>query len=156
MILAMLLALSAATIDEQVVELVPGYTSAVSVADIAAKDGVRLIEETDDHERDRPRFHHRIYSLENTVFCASAEIRFEFFNDELMQIDVYPRSAEGLTLVRRGMAKLHGVNAKKLSDGIEVNGLRLKEADDAWGRTYISVSSTQVLERFKSWIDRYS
>lgn len=129
-------------------EIVPGYALSVRAQAIAGTDDAKLIEEFR-----KPGGHILIYS----VPCPPAGPRctqvFEFFNEALMSIHVYPQGAMDLDRIRERWLNLHGIESPgQLLEGVEVGGVRLVESTNANDQPYLGARVLDVHKRHADWV----
>lgn len=158
MLAALLSACSASiTAPSGVQEVLPGYKIDLSPQALALRKDARVIEETVVADGVRPRFHHQVFLIDDSeIFGVFADVRIEFFNAQLLQIDLTPKSNADLAKTRKAMSTLYGVSESHLRNGVKTNGLQLHEARDATGRIYLSVTRRAILYQFREWLERYS
>jgi hypothetical protein len=138
-------------------DIVLGYGVDIRPSAVSAMQGVTVIEETRLAEGVRPRYHHVAYLVKRRVdFGVFLDIRFEFFNEKLMQIDLYPVSPEDMRRLQVGVCGRYGLKIDEIGEGKSAGGVRVFINENAWGNKSISISVDDVLEEFDDWIDHYS
>lgn len=129
-------------------KMAPGYALSTRAAAIAGTDDAELIEEIR-----KPGGHILIYSVPCPPAGQSCTQVFEFFNDALMSIHVYPLAAMDLDRIREQWVALHGLeNPDQLLEGVEVGGLRLEEGSNVNGKSFLGARVLDVQKRHEDWV----